>query len=238
MYRKFVLAGFLSSALSMAGVASAADPLTDAMQKTYAPYSVALFKTNNKAQEESRQAVTQAQQGWSRLAADFGANPPPPYAGDAGLPAALAAVDKVYAAALAEIERGQLLEAHDTLEEIRDIMADMRRRNQVVVYSDHMNAYHAEMEYFLSHGEEALSARNGMSELTAKAGALEYLSNRLKSEAPANLQQNDEFVASLKAVEKSVADLKAALFAQDSTKVKEAIGKLKQPYSRMFLKFG
>ena len=34
------------------------------------------------------------------------------------------------------------------------------------------------------------------------------------------------------------ADLKASLFAQDSAKVKEAFSKLKQLYSKMFIKFG
>lgn len=235
MLKPFVLSLCLITA---AGSAVAADPVTDAMQKTYAPYRVALFKTNNKAQEDSRQAVLQAQQGWARMAAEFGANPPAPYAGDSEFGASLAAVSKVYVKALEEIERNQLTEAHETLEEVRDIMADMRRRNQVVVFSDHMNAYHAEMEHLLSHGEKLLAAPNGMLELTAKTGALDYLAGRLKTEAPAGLQQNEEFVGLLKAVEKSVADLKAALFAHDAAKVKESIGKLKGPYSRMFMKFG
>ena len=223
---------------SMGGLALAADPVTEAMQKTYVPYRVALFKTNNKAQEDSRQAVLQAQQGWSRMTSEFGGSPPAPYAGDAGFAASLTGVSRVYVKALEQIDRNQLVQAHDTLEEVREIMADLRRRNQVVVFSDHMNAYHAEMEHFLNDGEKILGAQNGLLELTAKAGALDYLSKRLKSEAPASLLQNEEFTTLLKAVEKSVADLKAALFAQDLVNVKEAIGKLKQPYSRMFIKFG
>ena len=235
MFKPLVLSLCLISAAS---AAVAADPVTDAMQKTYAPYRVALFKTNNKAQEDSRQAVMQAQQGWARIASEFGANPPAPYAGDPNFAASLAGVNTVYAKAIEQIEQNQLIEAHETLEEVRDIIADMRRRNQVVVFSDHMNAYHAEMEHFLADGERSLAVPNGMLELTAKAGALEYLAGRLKREAPASLLKNEEFVGLLKAVEKSVADLKAALFTQDAAKVKEAIGKLKGPYSRMFIKFG
>lgn len=235
MFRHLLLS---VSLLSAAGHALAADPLTEAMQKTYAPYRVALFKTNAKAQEESRQAVLQAQQGWNRLVADFGANPPPPYAGDGDLAASLAAVGKVYVTALGEIEANQLAEAHETLEEVRDVMADLRRRNQVIVFSDHMNAYHAEMEHVLNEGEKLLAGPNGALELAAKVGTLEYLAGRVKSEAPANLLKSDEFVAMHKALEKSVADVKAALFAKDSAKVKETLGKLKQPYSKMFIKFG
>jgi hypothetical protein len=113
---------------------------------------------------------------------------------------------------------------------VRDVMADLRQRNQVIVYSDHMNAYHVEMERVLNDGEKALAAPNGLLELAAKVCVLEYLAGRL--------MKNDEFVAMHRAVQKSVADLKASLFAQDSAKVKEALGKLKGPYSKMFIKFG
>ena len=92
MFKSFVLPLFL---LSAASVALAADPVTDAMQKTYAPYRVALFKTNNNAQEDSRQAVIQAQLGWTRIVSEFGSNPPAPYAGDPAFAVSAAAVNKV-----------------------------------------------------------------------------------------------------------------------------------------------
>jgi len=226
------------SLMLAAGIANAADPVTDLMQKTYGPYRVALFKTNNNAQEDSRQAVAQAQQGWNQIAAQYGSKPPAPYAGDAEFANSLAEVNKVYVKAAEEIEKNLLTQAHDTLEHARDVMAEMRRRNQVVVYSDHMNAYHAQMEVVMIDGEKTLAGPNGMLQLTAQVGALEFLAGRLKSEAPADYLKNEEFNALNKAVEKSVADLKAALFSQDATKVKEAISKVKGPYSKMFIKFG
>jgi len=226
------------SLMLAAGIANAADPVTDLMQKTYGPYRVALFKTNNNAQEDSRQAVAQAQQGWNQIAAQYGSKPPAPYAGDAEFANSLAEVNKVYVKAAEEIEKNLLTQAHDTLEHARDVMAEMRRRNQVVVYSDHMNAYHAQMEVVMIDGEKTLAGPNGMLQLTAQVGALEFLAGRLKSEAPADYLKNEEFNALNKAVEKSVADLKAALFSQDAAKVKEAISKVKGPYSKMFIKFG
>jgi hypothetical protein len=132
----------------------------------------------------------------------------------------------------------QLAAAHETLEDARDIMAQLRRRNQVIVYSDHMNAYHSEMEHVLIDGGKTLASPNGMQILTAQVGALAYLSKKLNSEAPANYSSNSEFVELLKAVDKSVLDLQAALFAQNASAIKEAMGKLKAPYSKLFLKFG
>ena len=230
--------GLILSLLLATGLASAADPVTDAMQKAYAPYRAALFKTNSNSQTEALQAVTQAQQGWGQIATQFGAKPAAPYDRDTDFAKSLAEVSKVYAKAAEQIGKNELTEAHETLEHARDIMADMRHRNNVIVYSDHMNAYHAQMELVLNDGAKTLAGPNGVQELTAQTGALEFLAARLKTEAPAEYLKNDEFNAMFKAVEKSVADLKAALFTNDATKVKEALGKVKVPYSKMFLKFG
>ena len=41
--------------------AHAADAITDAMQAAYAPYRMALYKTNGSSQAESLQALQQAQ---------------------------------------------------------------------------------------------------------------------------------------------------------------------------------
>jgi hypothetical protein len=208
------------------------------MQAAYGPYRVALFKTNSNSQAEAQQAMTQAQQSWGKLASQFGTKPPAPYDRDAAFATSLAEVSKVYAKATEQVAANQLTAAHDTLEAARDIMAELRHRNQVVVYSDHMNAYHQEMEHVLIDGTKTLALPNGMQQLTAQAGVLTYLSNKLNTEAPANYKSNPEFVDLLKAVDKSVADLQAALFAQNAVAVKEAMGKVKGPYSKLFLKFG
>lgn len=229
---------FVLGCLASAGIASAADPVTDVMQKAYAPYRVALFKTNSNSQEDAAKAIAQAQQGWSQLATQFGAKPAAPYDRDTEFAKSLAEVSKVYAKAAEEIGKNQLTEAHETLEHARDVMSEMRHRNNVIVYSDHMNAYHAQMELVLNEGPKTLAGPNGMQELTAQTGALEFLAARLKTEAPADYAKSDEFNTMLAAVQRSVADLKAALFTNDATKVKDALGKVKVPYSKMFIKFG
>ncbi|MGV8058749.1 MAG: hypothetical protein AB2L12_12105 [Smithellaceae bacterium] len=67
---------------------------------------------------------------------------------------------------------------------------------------------------------------------------LEYLIRRLVMEAPAQYKMNEEFLSLTKSIEKLIDDLKNALFAQDSKAVIEAMGHLKAPYSKLFLKFG
>ncbi len=227
-------------ALSVSAVvpALAADVVTDAMQAAYGPYRVALFKTNSNSQAEAQLAMTQTQESWGKLVAQFGSKPPAPYDRDTAFAASLADVAKVYAKATEQVTANQLAAAHATLEDARDIMAQLRRRNQVIIYSDHMNAYHSEMEHVLDDGSKILAQPNGIQQLTAQVGALAYLSKKLSTEAPVNYSSNSEFVGLLKAVDKSVADLQSALLAQNTNAVKEAMEKIKAPYSKLFLKFG
>jgi hypothetical protein len=228
----------LAVALSLGALAHAADPVTDLMQAANAPYRMALYKTNGKVQEEAQQAVVQAQQAWNKLSLQVGAKPAAPYDRDPAFAASVAQASKVYEQALKEVSAGQLGDAHNTLEQVRDIMADMRQRNNVVVFSDHMNAYHSQMEVIMVHGNETLAQPKGMLLLTAQTGALTYLAKQLEAQAPADLAKNAEFVGLLKAVRQSVSNLEEALFNQDLAATKEATGKLKGPYSKLFAKFG
>jgi hypothetical protein len=220
------------------GSALAADPVTEAMQTAYGPYRVALFRTNSNAQAESQQAIAQSQQAWTKLTEQYSAQPPAPYDRDSAFAASLAEVSKVYDLAAQQAATNQLTNAHETLEKARDIMAEMRRRNQVVIFSDHMNAYHSEMENVLTNGPKILSQSNGVQQLTAMVGTLSYLAKRLITEAPANYASNAEFGELANGVNKSVNDLQDALFSQDATAVKETLAKVKVPYSKLFLKFG
>ena len=56
--------------------------------------------------------------------------------------------------------------------------------------------------------------------------------------APAALAEDAEFVAMHKAVDASVVALRSALRRQDGEAARRSLEGLKQPYSRMFLKFG
>lgn len=164
--------------------------------------------------------------------------PPAPYDRDPGFGASVAEVTAVYAKAQAQAKTNQLHDAHNTLERARDVMAELRQRNQVVVYSDHMNAYHTEMEKILIDGNATLAKPNGMLQMTAQTGALSYLTKRLETQAPTELTNNQEFTSLLNAVQLSVRHLESALLNQDKAAVTEAIGKLKGPYSKLFSKFG
>ena len=216
----------------------AADPFTDAMQEAYVPYRAALFHTNSKLQAESQLAIRQAQQAWSGVTARFSGKPPAPYDRDTSFLTSLDEVTKIYSLASQQVAENKVDTAHETLEAARDITAELRRRNQVIIFSDHMNAYHAEMEKVIIEGPKILLQSDGIHQLTEMAGVLDYLAKRLATEASAKLVKDQEFAGLVKAVQQSVIDLRTALVTQDTAQVRAAIGKVKPPYSKLFLKFG
>lgn len=228
----------LALTLALAAPARAADPFTDAVQAAYGPYRAALFRTNGQAQAESEQAVAQARQAWAAVVGTFGTQPPAPYDRDPRFAASLSEIGAAYERAATQVGQRRLAEAHETLEAVRDLLADLRRRNQVIVYSDHMNAYHAEMEHVLGEGPKLLVQPQGSLELLARTGALAYLAGRLESEAPEALRADVEFGKLLAAVRQSVATLKSALVSGDGAAARAALGQIKKPYSQFFLKFG
>lgn len=231
-----VMSAVLAAALP--APARAADAVTDAMQAAYAPYRVALFRTNSKAQAESAQAIQRVRAEWRAVGERFAAAPPAPYDRDSKFAATLAEVAAVYERAQREIDEGRLDLAHETLERARDLLSDLRRRNGVVVFSDHMNAYHEAMEHLLAEAPKLLAAPQGMMELMARVGALGYLAQRLVGEAPAVMAADARFSGLAKGVQDAVAALRASVLAQDPAAVKAALTKLKAPYSRLFLDFG
>jgi len=228
----------LAGMLAFAAPARAGDPATDAMQAAYAPYRAALFQTNMKKQAESEQAIEQARAAWRGVVARFAPTPPPPYSRDSGFSATLVRVSDILGKAAGEAREGRLAEAHETLEAVREQLAELRRRNDVVIYSDHVDAYHAEMEHLLRDATALLGRPDGLLRIMAAAGTLEYLARRLRVEAPPALAESPEFKALLEAVEASVAGLRDAVLRGDAEAVREALGRLKPPYARLFLKFG
>jgi hypothetical protein len=216
----------------------AGDVFTDAMQAAYVPYRAALFRTNAKAQAESEQALAEARVQFQALARRYGARAPVPYDRDPTFGATLAQVDQVLAEAEAQVRDRRLAQAHETLEAVRDLLGELRRRSGVVVYSDHMNAYHEVMEQVLTDGPKALTQPGGMVALAGQVGVLNYLARRLRSEAPATVIADPEFGPLVDAVLASVNGLSEAVMRQDEAAARSALAKVKSPYGRLFLKFG
>lgn len=108
----------------------------------------------------------------------------------------------------------------------------------VVVFSDHMNAYHTQMEHVMIDGEALLSETHPWAKFNAQAGVLAYLADALKARAPQALQSDADFQKLIAAVAQSVRAVVDAGQTADSAAARKAIAALKGPYSKLFARFG
>ena len=231
-----VVAQFLLVALLATGrPALANDDFTDAVQQAYGPYRIALFKTSNGTLAEARAAVDAGAEAWARVASRYRSGVGVPYATDSHLPQTLDAVTTIWGKSKALVDDSKAADAHEALEGIRDALAEMRGRNQVIVFSDHMNAYHEEMEKALAIDT---SGNAWPTALAGHAAVLRYLAARLKQVAPQNLRADADFNSLLGNVASSLESLDGAIAAQDLPAMRAALGKLKPPYAKLFLRFG
>ena len=149
----------------------------------------------------------------------------------------LAAVTSVAEKAHAAISKGDLADAHEILERIRDLLERLRSRNGIVTFSDRMNAYHEAMEHILTKPYGGYDAK-GLGELREDASVLAYLFGQLETHRPAHTVGIAEFGHALSGVKASVESPLAAVRTGHPAATRQAVQKLKQPYSLLFLKFG
>jgi hypothetical protein len=207
------------------------------LQAAYAPYRNALFQTNKKDKAASEQALKKFSSDWAALTARWGKEPPPQYVDDGKFASTLAEVTSVTENAHRAISKGDLADAHEILERIRDLLGDLRSRNGIVTFSDRMNAYHEAMEHILAKPYGGYDAK-GLGDLREDASVLAYLFRQLATHPPAHITGSADFSHAIGSVKTSVEDLLSAARAADPVAVRQAVQKLKQPYSVLFLKFG
>lgn len=227
----------LAVAFSLGVSLAMAGPIADfnaEMASSYAKYRMVLFKTNQDDQAASAKLGADFAASWAALAGKWRSAPPPQYSEDAGWGATVDEVSGLIARASEEIGAGNLADAHETLERVRDAVSALHARNGVIAYSDRMNDYHAYMEKVL--GTDYADA--GAARATADAGVLAYLAARLKDDAPSELAEDREFNAAIDAIAASVGEFAAAGVSGDAASIQAAQGKLKKPYAMAFVKYG
>jgi hypothetical protein len=217
-----------------------AGPVTDfeaTYGEMYAGYRSALFATNSGSAEKSAAALDGLQKNWATLVTTYGQTPPPQYESDPLWGETIAEVTGSIAKATEAVSAGNLPESHETLEAVREAFSALHARNGIETFSDRMNAYHAEMERILGLDLTTLDAP-AKETVLEHAAVLAYLAQDVLSAPPANAEGNADYAALSAAMQTSVDQLLSAARAGDDDAIKAAVGGLKVPYSKFFLKFG
>jgi len=236
LLHRIVLSATAVLFLHSAAIAGPVRDFENDMYAAYGDYRSALFLTNANKPEEAAKAIGAFSRKWDTLAA-ANAAAPPHYADDPAYGETLAKVGDIADVAAEQVAAGDLAEAHETLEAIRDEIGALHERNGIIAFSDRMNAYHAAMETVLAKDYGAFDpAQLGV--LREDAAVLAYLAADVAAHPPANAAESQEFAAALQAFQSSVQALQDAARADDASAASKAVNGLKGPYAKLFLKFG
>jgi len=224
--------------LALASSSAFAGPVADfeaGFRETYGSYRMALFATNSGDAGKSIKAIGEFETRWRDLVSKNGTTPPPHYQDDPAWGETLAGVTETIGKAKQLADDGDLGQSHEVLEHVRDAIGDLHARNNIVSFSDRMNAYHARMEHVI-----VTSAAGGEpgQQVVEQAAVLAYLADDMLGTLPPEARDNMEFGKLADAVKASVAAFQTAARSGDAAAIKAAVSGLKMPYSKLFLKFG
>jgi hypothetical protein len=209
------------------------------VNKAYASYRMALLQTNKKNQTKSLESALSFQQQWLTITEKHGGEPPEVYAADPQWYSTLIKIGDITALSIREILSEKLSAAHDTLEAIRDELGALRQRNQVIIFSDHVNDYHEAMESLLHLELKPYDIDDkGLLIIREELAVLDYLADKMKENAPAEYLKKEKFDQAMKGIFSSLKKLRQAVDEKNPDKVVRAVKELKPAYAKVFVKFG
>ena len=204
----------------------------------YSDYRMVLFQTNKKVQNASLKFGNQFFKKWQQIREKYEDAPPAVYALDPTWKLTIKKIKKIAQQGIQEIKQNELAEAHETLEAIRDLLGDLRKRNGAVIFSDHVNKYHEHMEAVLDTKLSGSISSSQLNALREKLAVLDFLMDELKHNAPVEYQSNAEFNKLLNGNFKVLEGLRTAIESGSVTEITKALKAVKPPYAKLFIKFG
>jgi len=209
------------------------------VEKAYAAYRKALFQTNKKDAVKSGKANEIFIQQWKQIKQKFGNNAPEVFSSDPKWESTLSDIEDIARKSADQIKNDQLAEAHEALEAIRDALADLRKRNSVIVFSDHINNYHEVMEGLLVAGYSPDKIdEKAVREIQRQSAVLDYLAEAIKENAPADYRENQQYNQLEKGLLESLESLNNAIEGKDPSAISNSINMLKPAYAKLFVNFG
>jgi len=204
----------------------------DLMQSANSNYVKALVSTSRKDYNASEEALDGLVEDLETVKAEYAENPPAVYAADEKWPETL---DE--ALAIAESSREHLREndieaAHEALEPMRDLFREVHRRNEIDLMGDRLTDFHTIMEIAVDAANE-----NDTVSVAIIIPELEITWEAVASaEPPETADENYE--ASLEAVELKIHELENAAVLNDEEETKKVAEEMRHAFAQVFAKYG
>jgi len=205
----------------------------------YAAYRKALFQTNMKDANKSAKANSSFQGQWKQILKTYRTSPPETFKSDPKWSETLVNIERIAGRGSELIKDGKLAEAHEHLEGIRDELSDLRQRNSVIVFSDHINNYHEVMERLLSAGYSPDRIDDSaVDTIRGQLSVLTYLAESIRDNSPVRYNDNEQFQQLRDNLFSSLDALEKALAGKDPEEISRSIKMLKPAYAKLFVNFG
>ncbi len=241
--REYLLPAVVALALSGPAATVVASDLADyntAAAAAYGHYRAAASYLRTGNISIAALELEAAQEKWRGVEARFAASPPDAFADDPDWAATLTGIGKRLEDALAATDAGDLKAAGQALAPIRGELGDLRARNNVVVFSDRVDALTAAMDrlWRFRHQPPDLDSAATLRELRSGTAVLEYLLRHCREAAPAGLRDNGDFLRFLDSGLEGVERLWQAIETKDRELLINTLRELRSFERLLYLRFG
>lgn len=211
-----------------------------AVSAAYAPYrgAVSYLRTGNAGLAALE--LEAAAENWRKLEARFAKTPPDAFADDPAWQATLKGISERLDQGLVAMDAGDMETATKLLSPVRGQLGELRRRNNIVVFSDRVDEMTHAMErlWRFRHKPPDFAVAEELQELRSSAAVLGYLFRRCSQEAPAELRENTSFLRLSEGAALAVDRLWRAIDERDQRLLINTLRELRSFERLMFLQFG
>ncbi|MEQ8665387.1 MAG: hypothetical protein RIC16_06660 [Rhodospirillales bacterium] len=178
-------------------------------------------------------------QTWRSLRNSYEAAPPEIYANDAAWAATLAEIEAINSAALDQASEGDRDGAHQTISVLQRVFAELRARNGVVSFSDHVNDYDAVIRKLSTfRGWDKVLSEDDWLQMATLADDTDTAITSLEVNAPVILSSNPDFQRTIENNRQALFRFREHLSTRNERGAKGSIRDLRSAYGLLFLKYG
>lgn len=219
--------------------ARAADDFNVMMDNAYTSFRSAFWYTKTGNPGVASMEMMMFDMQWRTLRQTFETEPPDDYANDTQWPETLSAIANANTKAMELVNTGKIQEAHKAVTQIRDELADLRKRNGITAFSDYVNAFGALIDVIspLRKWEHELS-EDDWSLMKEKAVEMAAAIDAIEGNAPATLSSNEPFLQTVQDNRRAVALFAKHLKNRFERGAKGSIRDIRSAFGLLFLKYG
>jgi len=177
---------------------------------------------------------------WKTIAARFGDTPPDVYADDPDWSSNLSQIADISNAGLALTQAGALKKAGAALEPIRELLAESRRKNHVVIFSDFVDRANQAFEvlFRFRHAPPAFDNADQLDDFRRAVAVTTLTYRRVMENAPALHLENPEFARLMAQSFHSLDRLWVAIREANQLNLINILREMRSSDRMLFLRFG